>query len=160
MKETLHDIEMVYRLHSNAVYRLAYSMLKDKQDAEDATQAVFEKLLTHWPPCPPDEVLGWLIVCTRNHCADVLGSAHRRKRVAYNPDIMRHGLVEESFSDDDLIEALLALPDDLKCVVHLYYHMGYSSVEIARMLDQPETTVRTHLGKARKILRERLEGNV
>jgi len=157
MGKPFNDIEKIYRLHSATVYRIAYAMLENKQDAEDATQVVFEKLVARWPPCPDDRLLGWLIVCTRNHCKDVLGSAQRKRRVACEPDAL--GAVPEADDrHEDLVDAVLSLPNDLKVAVVLYYHMGYSSVEIARLLDQPETTVRTHLGKARKILRGHLEG--
>lgn len=144
-------------MHSGAVYRIAYSMLKNKQDAEDATQVVFEKLISHWPPCPRDRVMGWLSVCARNHCKDIIGSAYRKRRAPEDPEFARQEPAEQG-QHAEVVDAVLALPDDLKCLVVLYYYCGYSSVEIARLLGQPETTVRTHIGKARTILRAQVEG--
>lgn len=158
MSDHLSEIEMIYRLHAGTVYRIAYSMLKNKHDAEDATQIVFEKLIARWPPCPNDKLIGWLTVCTRNHCKDVIGSAYRKRQAPDDPESVRQKPIEEE-RNSEVVDAVLALPDELKCLVVLYYYCGYSSVEIARFLDQPETTIRAHIGKARNMMKERLGGD-
>lgn len=55
-----------------------------------------------------------------------------------------------------MIEAVLALPDKYKTVVVLYYYEGYTSAEIAEILQKPPSTVRNYLHEARTILKKRL----
>ena len=57
---------------------------------------------------------------------------------------------------DDVLSAVMNLPDKYKTVVYLYYYEGYSSVQIADILAKPQSTVRNYLREARAILKERL----
>ena len=52
---------------------------------------------------------------------------------------------------------IMMLPDKYKTTVYLYYYEGYNSKEISELLKRPESTIRTHLQKARSLLKEELE---
>ena len=59
-----------------------------------------------------------------------------------------------------MLELVLNLPVKYKTVVYLYYYEGYNSVQIAKLLKKPESTIRTYLQKAKKLLKQELnEGN-
>lgn len=58
----------------------------------------------------------------------------------------------------DLDVAIAALPERYKAVVMLYYLEDVSYPEIAEILDLPLGTVKTHLHRAKRILREHLHG--
>jgi RNA polymerase sigma-70 factor, ECF subfamily len=58
----------------------------------------------------------------------------------------------------DLDVAIAALPDRYRAVVMLYYLEDVSYPEIAEILDLPLGTVKTHLHRAKRILRENLHG--
>ena len=51
------------------------------------------------------------------------------------------------------IQAILALPDNYKSAVYLFYYEGYSTREMAELLSLPEATVRTHLARGRARLK-------
>ena len=51
-----------------------------------------------------------------------------------------------------MLDAILALPQDYKDVVYLYYYEGYTTAEIAAHQNCPESTVRSRLSRARKQL--------
>ena len=51
------------------------------------------------------------------------------------------------------------LPEKLRLPIHLYYAEGYSTEEIAGLLDIPAATVRTRLRRARRQLHDSLGGN-
>ena len=59
----------------------------------------------------------------------------------------------------ELWEAVARLPEKLRTAVHLYYAEGYSTEEIAGLLDIPAATVRTRLRRARNKLHDLLGGD-
>ena len=68
------------------------------------------------------------------------------------PPLWRTGAAE-------LWEAVARLPEKLRTPVHLHYAEGYSTDEIAGLLDVPAATVRTRLRRARMKLRDLLGGS-
>ena len=50
-------------------------------------------------------------------------------------------------------EAVRSLPDNMRDVIHLFYHEGYSTKEIASILDRKESTVRSDLKRGRDKLK-------
>ena len=59
----------------------------------------------------------------------------------------------------ELWDAVARLPEKLRVLIHLYYAEGYSTEEIAGLLDIPAATVRTRLRRARKRLKDLLGGD-
>ena len=149
------DIAGIFSRHAKTVYRLCYSYLASPQDAEDATQAVFMKLVTK----PRDfEDAGhekaWLLVVAANHCKDVLKSAERARAAEMPADVADLGATAET---SDVMEAVLALPPQYKDCVYLHYYEGYKTDEIAKMTETPPSTVRNRLRDARAMLKRALE---
>lgn len=149
------DIEGIFSRHVKTVYRLCYSYLASPQDAEDATQAVFMKLITK-PRVFEDaeHEKAWLLVVAANHCKDVLKSAERSRTTQMPPDVVDPGAESET---SDVLEAVLALPPQYKDCVYLHYYEGYKTDEIAKMTDTPPSTVRNRLRDARTLLKRALE---
>ena len=58
----------------------------------------------------------------------------------------------------DVLSAILALPKDYKDAVYMFYYEGYSTGEIAKYLNCPESTVRSRLSRGRKRLTTMLGG--
>ena len=50
-------------------------------------------------------------------------------------------------------EAVRALPDKYREIVHLFYHEGYQTAQIAKILDMKESTVRSNLARGREKLK-------
>lgn len=147
--------EAIYHRNVDAVYRLCFSYLKNRTDAEDAVQSTFLKLLkTDKSFSSPEHEKAWLIVVSSNICKSLL-SHWWRKRI----DIDDCEPLAMSVKQDgqELYSAVLALPSRYKTVVYLYYYEGYSTEEIASMLHKPVSTIRNQLSDARKKLQKRLE---
>ena len=138
-----------------SVYRLCYSYLQSSSDAEDATQATFMKLVTN-PRAfnDSDHERAWLLTCAANVCKDELKSA-RRKRAAEMPEETPDH--RASAETNDVLAAVLALPELYKDCVYLHYYEGYKTDEIASMCGAPPSTIRNRLSDARKLLRAALE---
>ena len=151
----MDDIEAVFRRNVKGVYRLCYSYFGSAADAEDAVQATFLKLVA-----APREFNGaehekaWLLACAANVCKDELKSARRKRRGEFPADVADERQCAET---DDVMEAVLALPTDLKDCVYLHYYEGYKTDEIAQMTGVAGSTVRNRLSDAREKLRAALE---
>ena len=149
------NFEAIYRRNVDTVYRLCFSFLKNRTDAEDAVQSTFLKLLkTEKAFSSPEHEKAWLIVVSSNICKSLL-SHWWRKRV--DIEDCEPVAMPEQPDTRALYDAVLALPARCKTVVYLYYYEGYSTEEIAAMLRKPVSTVRNQLSDARKLLEKRLE---
>ena len=153
------DITEIFRRHVKTVYRLCYSYLGNAADAEDATQATFMKLVTQPREFNDSEhEKAWLLTCAANVCKDELKSA-RRKTQAEMPKDVADSRPEARVETSDVMEAVLALPTDLKDCVYLHYYEGYKTDEIAQMTGAAPSTVRNRLSDARAKLRKALGSN-
>ena len=66
-------VEEVVRKYADMVYRIAFTMLKNKDDAEDIFQDVFTKLCTeNYKFISEEHKKAWLIRVTKNKCLDFL----------------------------------------------------------------------------------------
>lgn len=88
-----------------------------------------------------------------NYCKNTLKHWWRKRK---NIDDYAETLKGAKFEVDEMMELVLALPDKYKTSVYLYYYEGYNSVQIAKMLQKPEGTIRSYLSSARKLLKKEL----
>ena len=140
------------------VYRLALCRTQNAADAEDVYQDVFLKLLgqdaSDWDG---ERLKAWLIRTALNRCADL-----HRFRLRW-PVLSLEEVPDLARSEDDgaaeLWDAVARLPEKLRTAVHLHYAEGYSTEEIAVLLDVPAATVRTRLRRARLKLKDLLGGH-
>lgn len=140
--------------HMDMIFRLAFSTLKNKADADDVTQTVLLRLYeTNRIFESEDHVKYWLIRVTINAC--------RKQRLCYGRrteelDSCAGMPVFEDRQYADLFEAVMALDEKYRVVIFLHYYEGYSIKEIAKLLKIPQGTVGTRLDRARKKLKEQL----
>jgi len=150
------DIEGVFIRQVKTVYRLCFSYLGQHAEAEDATQAVFMKLVVAPRTfADAEHEKAWLLRVAANHCKDVLKSARVKRAAELPPDLPEQAAPPEH---GDLLQAVLALPDLYKDCVYLHYYEGYKTDEIAAMTQTPPSTVRNRLRDARALLKTALEG--
>ena len=143
--------------HGSAVYRLALCRMQSIPDAEDVYQDVFLRLLDQDTSDWDEEHLrAWLLRCAVNRCCDLHRFRLRRPVLALEdlPD-----MAAPDSGAAELWDAVARLPEKLRIPLHLYYAEGYSTEEIAGLLDIPAATVRTRLRRARKRLRDTLGGD-
>lgn len=152
----ISECKSLYEHYYTMVYRLSLLLLKKPQDAEDATQTIFLKIIEKQPVfADEDHTRAWLITVTRNYCRDIQRSFWYRKRTD-----MEH-LPEQAVEPFDRQESLLfdifqTLPKKQREVVYLYYFEDYSIKEIAKLLERNESTVQSQLFAARKRMKKQL----
>ncbi len=151
------EAERLVHTYSDLILRLSYTYLKSTHDAEDICQTVFLKLLTGGPAFDsPAHEKAWIIRATANACKDVLRSAFRQRTVAL--EAAASAAAPEA-PDSEVLEAVMALPENYREAVYLHYFEGYSIREIAALLGRSEAAVSAHLSRGRHKLRDVLGGN-
>ena len=154
----------VVRQHSPRVYRLAYRLSGNQQDAEDLTQETFVRVFRSLANYQPGTFEGWLHRITTNLFLDLV---RRRQRIRFDalPDDSerlpgRERSPEQVYADGhldpDIQSALDALPADFRVAVVLCDIEGLSYEEIATTLGIKLGTVRSRIHRGRQQLREAL----
>ncbi|REK75043.1 RNA polymerase sigma factor [Paenibacillus paeoniae] len=143
----------VYDRHIDTVYRVCYSLMGNKQDAEDAAQSVFVKLMESGKPfADAEHEKAWLIVTARNHCRDLHRKWWKKKVVDLDPSTLE--LVGATpLESRELEDNLRKLPSSYRLILYLHYYEGYKVAEIAVMLKLNPNTVKSQMRSARKRLK-------
>ena len=167
---TRSEFEHIATTLRQTMLKVGLSFFGSKDDAEDATQAPFMRLVDHPRTFESEEhEKAWLLVVAANICKDVLKSAARTRVVAMPEDGPEPAADTQSGvgadpaelvtkGDDEVLRAVLALPERYKDVVYLHYYEGWKTDDIARHLGAPPSTVRNRLRDARALLKEALGG--
>lgn len=138
----------IYGEYKNTVFSLAVSYLKNTDDAMDATQEVFIKLLDHTGEFDNKEHMkAWLIRVTVNYCKNILRSP--RHAMSELPEDLP---CEEKYEEKGLLAYVMQLPEKYRIPLHLFYYEEYSIKDIAQILGLPEATVKVRLHRGRNIL--------
>ena len=151
------------------IYRQALVQTGDADDAEDVTQEVLVRLhlgLAGFRGASKFET--WLFTLTRHAAADFRGKQDRPRRLAARMRELGAGENEVARDPADRLEAqllgnqirtfLTELSERQRTVLDLVDLQGYATGEVAEMLGMRPVTVRTHLMRARRTLREELLG--
>lgn len=160
MGETKERLEQIFRDYYQLIYRVAFSQVKNHADAEDITQEVFLKIIRHDMRYQSMEhERAWIVRVTINLCRDLLKSKWHRTSVSMEDVSEAQRGSCENFTEiqDDMMWAVLQLPEKYRNCLYLFYYEDYSIKEIAQSLEMPENTVKTNLKRGRQALKEFLE---
>ncbi len=154
----------LYELHKPAVFRTAYGITGNYDQAEDVTQQVFIELMTaikRYDPGRP--FLPWLRRIAVHRSLDAV-KPHKYRPVPIDefdnlpsPDPPPEDKAEDSEQRDAIWAAVGALGPKHRAVVVLYYFHELGEAEISKALGCLRVTVRVRLYYARARLREILE---
>lgn len=137
-------IEELYTKYNNLVYKIAFSILKNKEDAEDVTQTVFIKIhKLDEEKLPTNKEFSWLYTVTKNEAITLI-----RKR---NNDIDLDSIYEiedknnevENIIDKEQFNKIIGkLKNQEKEIVNLKILAGLSFEEISKLVNEPISTVK------------------
>lgn len=163
------NFEKVLELYSKTVYRLAFARTGSIHDAEDILQEVFFRYAKSGMTFNDENHRkAWLLKVASNCSKSLVTSSWSKRRT--DADI-ESGAISgfESIRDaaDDaekndrnklIRSSVINLPEKYRAVIHLFYYEGMSIEEISNIEEISISSVKTRLHRARKILKEKLEG--
>lgn len=148
------------KAYQTAVYNLAYRMLGNAAEAEDAAQEAFLKAYTRLNTYDSERKFSsWLLAIASHHCIDRL----RQRRFALSLDELPpwrwlsssrrpEEVVIRSEERDEVRQLLAQLPPHYRAVVILHYWHDLSYQEIAEATETTESAVKSTLYRARRML--------
>lgn len=163
--------DSVMEFYMPMVYRIAFTRLGNRTDAEDITQDVFVRLFRSGGNFENEEHRkAWLIRCTVNCIKSYAASAWFRHRASdaglenmceeeYTTGnaAAYDGFTEQSDRKHAVAAAVMKLPPKYRTVIHLFYFEDMSITDISRAISVKESTVKSQLSRARDMLRPMLE---
>jgi RNA polymerase sigma-70 factor, ECF subfamily len=155
--------ERIYQRYAPEVYRYALVILRNSSDAEDVTQTAFLNAYRAYSRGErPRNAKNWLIAIAHNVCRQRFRQAARRPdEVEFNDEVGDPSLEEERGpSAEDIQRALSHLAFNQRAALVMRELEGRSYAEIAEILDVSVSAVETLLFRARRALREQLEGSL
>lgn len=146
--------------HQGMVYSIARRILGDRFLAEEAAQDVFLELHATLGDLQTNEhVTHWLRRVTVHRSIDRVRHRERRPEVSMDQEDLPELGVEAAPSDPLLSRQLRQLVESLpvvpRTVVVLRYQEDMSPEEIATVMEMPVATVKSHLRRTLKLLREK-----
>src|ERR671937_3228043 len=155
--------ERLYRRHVADVYRYALAVMRNQPDAEDVTQTTFLNAYRAFQRGErPEKAQNWLIAIAHNVCRQRFRqSARRPTEVAFDDDVADR-LVDddETPTGEDIRSALGHLGFNQRAALVMRELEGRSYADIAEILGLSAGAVETLLFRARRALREQLEGSL
>lgn len=153
----------LYDNYSGALYSVIFSILQNKELADDVLQEVFIKIWRQIQQYNPDKgrLFTWLVNISRNASIDTLRSKsyHLQKQ---NRELTENvysaaGSINIETDKIGLRKIVSRLKQDHKVLIELAYFQGYTQDEISKFLEIPLGTVKTRLRSAIIQLREFLK---
>lgn len=152
---------LLQQLYRDGLTRFCLGYLGRPEEAEDAVQDIFLKVIQSGTV--PPHFRGWLYKIARNHCLKLLrdksargGSIHQPSQI---PELLT-GQLTRMVNDEvqvRLDEVFAALSSEQQEVLQLRYAQDLSRIEIAQILDVPESVVKSRLFEGIKKLRDEAE---
>jgi len=158
----------------DGLYRLARTLAGQESDAQDLVQATCLKAMERFDSFEPgSNCRAWMMRIMRNTWIDQL----RHRKMAGPTLALEEELLParqepadpsgpsaledmlDQFSDDEVIHALMELPQIQRAALFLSDVEGLDQREVADVMDLPVGTVKSRVSRARAVLREKLEAH-
>lgn len=132
----------VYQQHLQMVYRIAYTYLQNRSEAENAAQEVFVRLFRGGVDLSDEQaVRAKLAAVTTAICLKKINDPSYKFKADDNP----HEI-------DSVMSAVMSLPGKYKTVVYLFYCEGLTAAETAQYMGDDMEVTRSIIGKSRRSL--------
>jgi RNA polymerase sigma factor, sigma-70 family len=145
--------------YRDILYRVAFSNMKNKADAEDVVQEAFCRYLKVRPVfADENHEKNWFIRVVINICYDIRKSAWFSRTVGFDevPEWEMGHFSLPFMQEDDMLWQVMELAAAYSNPLYLFYYEDYSVREIAQIMELEEGTVKTRLRRGRQMLKERL----
>lgn len=152
--------QVLFEGYRDMLYRIAFSNVKNRADAEDAVQETFVRFLKADRDFESAEhEKAWFIRVVINICRDMQKSAWIQRIVSVEdmPEGELKAFCVPYVEKDEMLYRVLKLPIQFRNAVYLFYYEDYSIRDIGKVLELEEGTVKTRLRRGREMLKKRME---
>ncbi|HEY7912112.1 MAG TPA: sigma-70 family RNA polymerase sigma factor [Blastocatellia bacterium] len=149
----------IVRQHQGMVFSLALHFLRDRALAEELAQEVFLNLHQNLSAIKsPAHLTFWLRKVTCHRSIDLTRRQKVRPQVSLEdvPEPAASSVENDFMLSETLRRVVNTLPEKARMVVILRYQEDLDPAEIAKVLDMPVNTVKSHLRRSLVMLREKL----
>jgi RNA polymerase sigma-70 factor, ECF subfamily len=169
LKNDIESFEEIGMPHLDSVYRVAFALCRNRDDAEDLTQGTFLRAFERFNTFKKNtNCKAWLLRIMRNRWIDLMrhrGAAGQVLQIDENiiadekQDEIEYTNCEDlltNFSDEQVIKALKSLPGEQRFALFLVDVEQLSHEEVAEITNVPIGTIKSRTSRARTILKRRL----
>ena len=153
MKEQTKEkqIESYIMEHYDKLYRLAYSYMKNREDAMDVVQeSVYKAIRFSERLKELEQISSWVYQIVVRTALDTI---RKQKREIIGMEEYQEEGREDQYEDVDLIKSLSVLSEEERGIIVLRYFEEHKLKEIAKILAEPENTIKSKLYRALKKLK-------
>lgn len=158
-----HDLNVVgelFQRYMELVYGVCLKYLKQPEDAQDSTIAIFEELSTKLLKHEVDNFKGWLHTVTKNHCLMRLRSEKKQTVVKFDTELVQseeavhlNGVLEKEENFKQMEYCLGQLVSEQRKVIELFYLEGKCYNEIMETTGIEWNKVRSYIQNGRRNLK-------
>ncbi len=170
----VNEFSVLVNQYKDLVFTLSYKILKNKEEAEEASQDTFVKIFSSLKNFKRESKFStWIYKITYNTCLDRLKKSKKLNTTVYIEDFNGHqiteienvlGNIDEKEKNQKIQECLSLLPSKEAFLLTLYYFDDQSTEEIAKIIDCNANNVKIRLFRSRKklasILKRQLEPEI
>ncbi len=154
--------EELYIKYSQLMYAVAFKILKNNEDAEDAVHQSFLNIARHFDKVnniSRQDIKPYLVVVVRNAAINIHRSNKRQESVVQELSARDNTEIElfDNYGYNELVEAIRQLPQIYRDVLFLHYVEDFSVKETAEMLNLSKGTVYKRIERGKSILADILE---
>ena len=153
---------LIYNEYKNIMLNCAYSILKDKSDAEDAVHDAFLRILKNLHKidkisCPKTQ--HFIVIIVQNVAKTLIKKKNKIRKLELIEDItgIKRNSVEEEFDAEFVAQCIKNMPEIYRDVLVLKYLNDCSTNEIAKILGISKYAVEKRLQRAKKMLGDMLD---
>ena len=169
-------VEKIYVQYGKKIYKVAFKVLNNSEDAEDCLHDVIKIIIDHldvFQSADGERFIKLLVTCTRNAALDIyrknkIKHINERKRKLYtNEEIDDNDVDIENIPDEDMFSDLILINEEnrkrisemieeldplYRDVLYLRYQYSMKNQDIAKILKVSESVVKVRYHRAKKIL--------
>ena len=147
------------------MYGIAYSILRNREDAEDAVHNAFVRIADNYSKISNlscNEIESYIVIIIRNSAIDIY---RKNKRDNTSQELTENTSDRDNLSDMIITKELLKaavkqLPDKYKDVLFLCVYEQHSAKETGKILGISESDVRVRLHRAKTVLKKLMKEDV
>lgn len=165
MKKTV--IDELYREKASFIYKYLIKLGANPEDAKDIVQNTFFKAIEYMVHLEEGNISSWLFKVAINNYYDLCRKQKRRNDLALEEEHMSREIIKDTpelnmilkESNEEIIKVLESMKESYKNLILLKYEMNLSYIQIAILLNIPESQVKTYLYRARNDFKKRWENS-